>query len=79
MSLQDYTEKARQLAIVEERNRLARELHDSVTQALYGLTLQSEAMARQLESGQVSLPPEELRELRDIAQQAFQEMRLMIF
>jgi len=79
IELQEYSEKATQLAVVEERNRLARELHDSVTQALYGLTLQSEAMARQLESGQDSLPPEEMRELRDIAQQALQEMRLMIF
>jgi signal transduction histidine kinase len=77
--LQEYAEQARQLAIVEERNRLARELHDSVTQALYGLTLQSEAMARQLESDQGNLAPEEMRELRDIAQQALQEMRLMIF
>jgi len=77
--LQEYSEKARQLAIVEERNRLARELHDSVTQALYGLTLQSEALARQMESGQNSLQPEEMREMRDTAQQALQEMRLMIF
>ena len=77
--LQEYSEKARQLAILEERNRLARELHDSVTQALYGLTLQSEALARQMESGHNSLPPEEMREMRDTAQQALQEMRLMIF
>lgn len=77
--LQEYAEQARQLAIVEERNRLARELHDSVTQALYGLTLQSEAMARQLESGQGSFLPGEMRELRDIAQEALREMRLMIF
>ncbi|HEX2909051.1 MAG TPA: GAF domain-containing sensor histidine kinase, partial [Phototrophicaceae bacterium] len=31
--------QARQLAVSEERNRLARELHDSVSQALYGIVL----------------------------------------
>jgi signal transduction histidine kinase len=32
-------EQAQQLAVMKERNRLARDLHDSVTQALYGVTL----------------------------------------
>ena len=32
-------ERSRELSIVEERNRLARELHDSVTQKLFGLAL----------------------------------------
>jgi signal transduction histidine kinase len=72
-------ERARRLAVVEERQRLARELHDSVTQALYGATLYAEAAARQLETGQVEMASEHLRELRDTAQEALQEMRLLIF
>src|SRR6266498_1623759 len=32
-------EQAQQLAALEERQRLARELHDSVSQALYGIAL----------------------------------------
>ena len=72
-------EQARRLAVVEERQRLARELHDSVTQALYGATLYAEATARQLASGQVELATEHLRELRDTAQEALREMRLLIF
>ncbi len=32
-------EQAQQTAILEERNRIARELHDSVSQALYGIAL----------------------------------------
>jgi len=32
-------DKAQRLAILQERQRLARELHDSVSQALYGITL----------------------------------------
>jgi signal transduction histidine kinase len=72
-------EQARRLAVVEERQRLARELHDSVTQALYGATLYAEAAARQLASGQVEMTSEYLRELRDTAQEALREMRLLIF
>jgi signal transduction histidine kinase len=72
-------EQARRLAVVEERQRLARELHDSVTQALYGVTLYAEATARQLASERVELATEHLRELRDTAQEALREMRLLIF
>ncbi|MEI6044591.1 MAG: GAF domain-containing protein, partial [Chloroflexota bacterium] len=35
--------QSQELAIIEERNRLARELHDSVTQLLYSMTLTSRA------------------------------------
>ena len=33
---------------MEERNRLARDLHDLVTQSLYGISLYAEAAARHL-------------------------------
>src|SRR4051795_6699612 len=36
-------ERSRELSIVEERNRLARELHDSVTQRLFGVALAAES------------------------------------
>jgi signal transduction histidine kinase/ligand-binding sensor domain-containing protein len=72
-------ERAQRLAVMEERQRLARELHDSVTQALYGATLYAEATARQLDDGRVALAAEHLRELRDTAQEALREMRLLIF
>ncbi|MGD2147942.1 MAG: GAF domain-containing protein, partial [Anaerolineae bacterium] len=72
-------ERAQRLAVVEERQRLARELHDSVTQGLYGVTLYAEATARQLGAGQVELASDHLRELRETAQEALREMRLLIF
>lgn len=72
-------EQARRLAVVEERQRLARELHDSVTQALYGVTLYAEAAARQLGAGQTAPAAQHLHELRDTAQEALREMRLLIF
>jgi len=72
-------EQAQRLAVVEERQRLARELHDSVTQALYGATLYAEAAGRQLAVGQTDLASEHLRELRETAQEALREMRSLIF
>lgn len=71
--------QAQQLAVVQERNRLARELHDSVTQALYGITLHAEAAYRQLEAANTELVNEQLVELRGTAQEALREMRLLIF
>ena len=42
-------ERSRELSIVEERNRLARELHDNVTQRLFGVALAVESAATLLE------------------------------
>jgi two-component system nitrate/nitrite sensor histidine kinase NarX len=72
-------EQAQQLAVIEERNRLARDLHDSVMQALYGVTLYAEAAARQLEAGQNTLACDHLKEIRDTTEEALREMRLLIF
>jgi len=71
--------RAQQLAVIEERNRLARELHDSVTQALYGVTLHAEAAFRQLKSHKTKLAIDQLEELKATAQEALREMRLLIF
>ena len=72
-------EQAKTSAAAEERNRLARELHDSVTQNLYSVTLYAEAAARLLSSGDTVVAAEHLRDLRDTSQEALREMRLLIF
>jgi signal transduction histidine kinase len=72
-------EQAQQLAIIKERNRLARDLHDSVTQALYGIVLYSEAATRTLASGQNGLAGGHLREIQSTAQESLREMRLLVF
>jgi signal transduction histidine kinase/ligand-binding sensor domain-containing protein len=69
----------RHQAVAEERNRLARDLHDSVTQALYGVTLYSEAAAGQLALGNVERTADHLRELQAMAREALVEMRLLVF
>jgi signal transduction histidine kinase len=71
--------REREKAVAEERNRLARDLHDSVTQALYGVTLYSEAAAGHLALGHTDRTAEHLQELQDTAQEALVEMRLLIF
>lgn len=70
---------AQERAVLEERQRLARDLHDSVTQALYGITLHGQAAWRLLALGEVASAAESLRVLQDTAQEALDEMRLLIF
>ena len=71
--------QAQQAAVLEERQRLARDLHDSVSQALYGMTLYSQAAVGQLAAGCTERVAVYLRELQDTAQEALAEMRLLIF
>jgi signal transduction histidine kinase len=72
-------ERARQAAVLEERQRLSRELHDSVTQALYGISLYAEAASRALASGNEQPVATNLREISDTTQEALGEMRLLLF
>jgi PAS domain S-box-containing protein len=72
-------DQAEQSAAIAERHRLSRELHDSVTQSLYSVTMYAEAAARLLATGDTTTAAEHLRELRDTAQEALREMRLLIF
>ena len=62
--------QAEETAAIAERTRLARELHDSVTQSLYSVTLFAEASARLLAMDDYANAAENLRELRDTAQEA---------
>ena len=72
-------EQARQVAVLEERQRLARELHDSVTQSLFGISLYSEAAQETLLKGNQSETDEHLREIHTSAHEALAEMRLLIY
>jgi PAS domain S-box-containing protein len=74
--LYDQAEKS---AAIAERHRLSRELHDSVTQSLYSVSMYAEAAARLLDMGDMVTAGEHLRELRTTAQEALREMRLLIF
>ena len=70
---------AQERAVLEERQRLARDLHDSVPQALYGITLHAQEARRLLEAGNVATAADSLHALQNTAQEALDEMRLLIF
>lgn len=71
--------QAQQLAALEERSRLARELHDSVTQALYSQTLLVEGWKQMARNGQLVDLNEPLVELGHVTKQALKEMRLLVY
>ncbi|NLG96614.1 MAG: GAF domain-containing protein [Chloroflexi bacterium] len=71
--------KAEEAAVMEERQRLARDLHDSVTQSLYSLVLFTEAGKQALEAGDLDRAGGYFDRLRDGSQMALGEMRLLIY
>ncbi len=71
--------QAEQLAVVNERQRLARDLHDSVTQTLYSLSLFADATHKALQKNKVTKALDHLGELRKLTREAMLDMRLLIF
>jgi signal transduction histidine kinase len=74
----DLRRQASELAAAGERARLARELHDSVTQALFSMTLTTRSVELLLDrdpQGARRL----LGELKDLERDALAEMRALIF
>jgi signal transduction histidine kinase len=71
-------EQAQQLAAVEERQRLARELHDSVSQALYGIALGARTARTLLDRDPArAVPPVDY--VLQLAEAGLAEMRALIF
>jgi nitrate/nitrite-specific signal transduction histidine kinase len=70
-------ERAEQAAVAAERSRLARELHDAVTQTLFSASLIAEVLPRLWERN-----PEEARrrleEIRELTRGALAEMRMLL-
>jgi PAS domain S-box-containing protein len=71
--------QSRKLAVMEERQRLARELHDSVTQSVYSLTLFAEAGQEWAEAGDLDRVKHDLTRIGETAQQALKDMRLLVY
>lgn len=71
------TERARELSVAAERARLARELHDSVTQTLFSLTLAAESAAALAGPADTRLA-EQLDQVRELARAGLGEMRGLV-
>lgn len=70
-------EQKQQLAILEERQRIAHELHDSITQALFTLTLTLES-AQAFLTKDAARVPGLIRRAHDIGKTALAETRALI-
>lgn len=68
-----------QAAVLEERNRLARDLHDSISQLLYSLTLFATAGLKFLKLKEFQRVDQYLIRLNETAERALKEMRILIF
>jgi signal transduction histidine kinase len=70
-------ERSRELSILSERNRLALELHDAVTQKLFSLNLAAESaatlLARDAEAART-----QLERVRSLSREALDELRSLI-
>jgi signal transduction histidine kinase len=72
-------QQTEQSAALEERQRMARELHDSVTQLIYSLYLRLETQRRLRGRSAKPVARPDLEQLSAIAHQALKELRLILF
>jgi signal transduction histidine kinase len=75
--LQEHAAQAEELAAARERNRLARELHESVSQVIFGITLTSQS-ARLLLERDPARVPEQLDRLEEMTGSALGQLRSLI-
>ncbi len=70
-----FHERTEQLAILEERHRIARELHDSLAQTLGWLNLKAEMLADSLERGEADKARTEVEAIRWVVRDACYDVR----
>lgn len=69
--------QAEQTAVTDERNRLARELHDAVTQTLFSASLIADVLPR-IWQRNPEMGQQKLEELRELTRGALAEMRTLL-
>ncbi len=79
LAAQQLRQNTRALAIVEERQRLARDMHDSISQTLYSLALFAQTGREAAEDGDDERLAFSLDNLQQITLQALREMRLLLY
>ncbi|KAB8141560.1 GAF domain-containing protein [Chloroflexia bacterium SDU3-3] len=71
-------QRAQEAAVLEERSRIARDLHDSISQQLFSMTLTAQAARTQVEKNPARAASQ-LERLQETANAALKEMRSLIF
>jgi signal transduction histidine kinase len=71
----DLSSQARKSAVLEERNRIARDIHDTLAQGLTGVILNLEASARALKKDTAARAAEHIEHARELAQQGLSQAR----
>ena len=75
---EDALRQTREVAVLEERNRMAREIHDTMAQGFTGIVLQMEAAEQSMETSPAALP-EHLNRARALAREGLQEARRSVW
>ena len=75
--LKDYAAQAEELAAAQERDRLVRELHDSVSQMIFSISLTAES-TRLLRVKDPARVPDGLERLQELTGRALAQMRALI-
>lgn len=75
--LQEHAARAEELAALRERNRLARELHDSVSQTLFSIRLTTQATRLLLQTDAARLP-QQLDRLQEMTSGVLGQLRSLI-
>lgn len=75
--LQSYAAQVEQLAAMQERNRVARELHDTVSQLIFSISLTARSAQLLLEKDPARVP-EQLDRLREMTGDALSQLRSLI-
>ena len=71
-------QQTRELAVLEERNRMAREIHDTLAQGFTGIVLQLEAADQVLE-GRAEEAADHLTRAKNVARESLQEARRSVW
>ncbi len=74
-----HRKRSEETLLLEERQRLARDLHDAVSQSLYGLVLSADISKKLLKIKEFETLENTLLDIETFALQSLREMRLMLF
>lgn len=75
---QKLQELTNHLAVVEERNRMARELHDSISQGIHGIVFAVNSLKENSKSSNFDRMTQTIQHLENTAEETLDELRAMI-